>query len=349
MSRLTVAISGMNAGESPQPGPAVARALRLALGREVRLVGLLYDAMESGVFVPDLLDDAFVVPYPSSGTEALHARLDYLAAQLPIAVLIPTLDAELPAYTRLAPALARRGIRMFLPTEEQLEARGKAQLADLARRLALPFPRQQLIPDLEVIPQLFAQFAGEVMVKGVLYDAKPATSAAAAVAAAAKIAGHWGFPLIMQERLAGGEYDLLLLGDGEGHTLGAVGIKKMALTDKGKAFSGMTIRDETLLALGREFVRRTKWRGPLEMEFIKADRDGRYYLIEINPRFPAWCYLAAAVGQNMPLAVVRLAQGEAVPPFPDFSAGKFFVRHAIDLVADLPLLEQLTVAGEVHR
>lgn len=346
---LTVAISGMNAGESPQPGPAVARALRLALGREVRLVGLLYDAMESGVFMPGLLDDAVVVPYPSSGTDALAARLEYLADQIPVNVLIPTLDAELPAYVRLAPALAQRGIRMFLPGEDQLEARGKARLAELARRYAIPFPRQAMIPDLESISALFAQFAGEVMVKGVLYDAKRAATVADAHAAAAKIATHWGFPLIMQECLAGEEYDLLLLGDGQGATLGAVGIKKMALTDKGKAFSGMTVSDAAMLALGREFVRQTKWRGPLEMEFIKAGHDSRYYLIEINPRFPAWCYLAAECGQNLPHAVVRLALGETVAPFPEYAAGRFFVRHAIDLVADLATLEQLTIAGELHR
>lgn len=347
--RLTVAVSGMNAGESPQPGPAIARSLRDAPEFDGRIIGLLYDAMESGVYSGDLVDAAFVVPYPSSGSDALAARIEHIHARHPIDVLLPTLDAELPAYIRLQPMLRELGIRMFLPTEEQLDARSKSRLADFAKRVGIDVPRQKLVSSLDLVAPVFAEFAsgGGAMVKGVFYEAAHAATAHDASKIASKVAAKWGLPVILQEKIAGEEYDLAMVGDGEGATIGAVAIKKMALTEKGKAFSGMTISDATLFSIGRKFVEKTKWRGPLEMEFVKSARDNKYYLIEINPRFPAWIYLACQVGQNLPWAVLRMALGEDVDAFETYQPGRFFVRHAVDVVADLAMLEQLTMKGEV--
>ena len=48
------------------------------------------------------------------------------------------------------------------------------------------------------------------------------------------------------------------------------------------------------------------WRGPLEVEVMR-DHHGDYQLIEINPRFPAWIYLSAGVGRNLPLMLLQLS------------------------------------------
>lgn len=346
----TVAVTGLNAGESPQPGPAIARSLRQEAAFVTgggRIVGLLYDALESGVYCDGLIDEAYLVPYPSTGIEALRARLEEILSRCPIDVLIPTLDAELPAYIRLAPWLAEHGVQVFLPTEHQLDARSKARLADLCAEIGIPAPRQTIVWNLDLLPSLLAAHGGTGVVKGVFYEAGTVNNPADARKAADKIAAKWGLPVIFQERIRGEEYDLALLGDGEGEVLGAVAIKKMALTEKGKAFGGMTIDDERLFEIGRQFIRHTRWRGPLELEFVKPP-DGDYHLIEVNPRFPAWIYLACQVGQNLPWAVARMARGEQVPAFAPYTPGRFFVRHAIDIVADLGRLEQLSITGEMR-
>ncbi len=38
---------------------------------------------------------------------------------------------------------------------------------------------------------------------------------------------------------------------------------------------------------------------------------------EINPRIPAWVYLAVGAGQNIPEALVNLALGKKVEPYKD--------------------------------
>jgi carbamoyl-phosphate synthase large subunit len=95
------------------------------------------------------------------------------------------------------------------------------------------------------------------------------------------------------------ERNVVALGDGAGGMLGSVAMKKLAVTDKGKGWAGITIRDPELIRIAERFVSATQWRGPFELEVMLA-RDGTYYVIEINPRFPAWVYLSASSGVNLP-------------------------------------------------
>jgi carbamoyl-phosphate synthase large subunit len=87
----------------------------------------------------------------------------------------------------------------------------------------------------------------------------------------------------------------------------------------------------------------------MEIEFIKSTKDGRYYLFEINPRFPAWCYLTAGCGLNLPARYLKLALGERVEPTLEYRPGMIFVRHATDIICELDVLEALTTKGEVSR
>lgn len=100
---LTVAVSGLSATDNPAPGVAVIRAIRAAAGRDCRVIGLAYDALDPGAYLADLADAVFLMPFPSQGAEAVAERLEAIHRRLPIDVLLPCLDSELPAL------LAQRG------------------------------------------------------------------------------------------------------------------------------------------------------------------------------------------------------------------------------------------------
>ena len=88
---------------------------------------------------------------------------------------------------------------------------------------------------------------------------------------------------------------------------------------------------------------------PTPVSYIKANVvNGKFYLIEINPRFPAWCYLCPGAGQNLPWACVQLAMGKMVEPFTTYKVGAMFLRHSMDMVYPLSMLEALTIEGELH-
>jgi carbamoyl-phosphate synthase large subunit len=76
-------------------------------------------------------------------------------------------------------------------------------------------------------------------------------------------------------------------------------------------------------------------------------KEDEYYLMEINPRFPAWVYLAVGAGQNHPEALVKMALGEDVTPFKDYDIGKLFIRYAYDMIVDLKEFEQISTLGEL--
>ncbi len=121
MSRkpLTIAVTGLNATDNPGPGVSVLRSLRLAPDFRGRLVGLAYDTLDSGTYARDLeLAGVCLLPYPSQGTEALFKRLRHVHGRVPLHVVIPTLDSELPSFLAIEPDLGRLGIRMYLPTRE---------------------------------------------------------------------------------------------------------------------------------------------------------------------------------------------------------------------------------------
>jgi len=127
--------------------------------------------------------------------------------------------------------------------------------------------------------------------------------------------------------------------------LGAVMMKKMALTDKGKAWAGVTIHDEVLYQASAKLIKEINWRGPLEVEVLK-DNTGRYHLLEINPRFPAWIYLSHGVGRNLPLALIALANNETPAEFAEVQAGIMFIRYAQELIVPINEFEKFIVSGK---
>jgi carbamoyl-phosphate synthase large subunit len=346
--RPTVAITGVNATDNPAPGVAVARALRDDPDFAGTLMGLGYDALDPGFYMDGLLDGGALLPYPSAGKEALRERLEELRQKLGIDVLVPTLDSEMRAIATLADDLAATGIRTFVPSIESLDRASKPRLAQLNDRPNIRVPESQAITSTDGLADAARDFGFPLVVKGPYYGAEIVHGEADAVGAYHRFASTWGLPVIVQRFVRGEEYNVAAIGDGSGGTVGAVAMRKMGLTDKGKGWCGITVDNDELLALARAVIAELAWRGPIEVEILREQGTGTVYIAEINPRFPAWIYLSAGAGQNLPAACVRLAMGLPVPrPLPAYRPGKLFVRISLDQVSDLSTYEQLTARGVV--
>jgi len=185
-----------------------------------------------------------------------------------------------------------------------------------------------------------------MVVKGKFYDAIVANTLEQAQRAFYKIQAKWGLPIIVQEFINGTEINVAALGDGEGNTISVIPMRKLYITDKGKAWAGITLDDASFIELARKFVKVTKWRGGCELEIMQT-ADGKSYIMEVNPRFPAWIYLTAAAGQNQPAAMVKMALGEKVEPFTDYEVGKIFIRYAWDLITDIREFQKISGTGEL--
>jgi carbamoyl-phosphate synthase large subunit len=349
--KRTIAVTGLNATDNPAPGVAVLRSLRHAARECDRLVGLAYDALDPGIYAKDIVDDVFMLPYPSSSPDSFLERIVEIHERVALSVIIPTVDAELPAFIELAPRLRELGIATLLPTREQLDARSKANLQRMARLCGFRTPETLLVSNVDDLQRAHRQLSYPLFVKGPFYGAKLVTNTEEALAAFHETAAEWGFPIILQNCVQGAEREernVVALGDGTGLMLGAVAMKKLAVTDKGKGWAGITIRDPELIAIAERFVRTTQWRGPFELEVMLA-RDGTYHVIEINPRFPAWVYLAASAGLNLPQRAVAMASGDEIDASNEYAVGTMFVRISLDQIAHVGDLEKVIMNGEWCR
>lgn len=342
----TIAVTALNATDNPGPGVGVIRGIRADPDFRGRIIGLAYDGLEPGIYADDLVDDVYLLPYPSQGPAAVQARIEDIQARTPIDVLIPNLDAELPVFADLEPWLRRCNIATLLPTRAQIDLRSKANLAALGQRAEISTPKTKVVSSAEELYEIEEHVPFPLWVKGVYYGARRATDVHEAIVGFHEMAAKWGLPVIVQADVVGDEIDVVAVGDGEGGMVGAVPMRKTFLTDKGKGWAGVTIRDERLTALAERFFAATRWRGPCEIEMVSTKHG--YSLLEINPRFPAWCYLSAGAGMNLPAAVARLALGQSIAAMREYAVGTMFVRISLDQIAPLSKFEQIATTGELH-
>ena len=277
--KMRIAVTGMNASDSPGPGVPVIRAIRSAEGFDGEIVGFSYDPLDPGNYMDTLCDHVYLFSYPSEGSPALLDRIRAVHEETPLDAIIPTLDSELSAYIAIKDDLAALGIGTFLPSKQDLEVRSKARFAEMGERLGIRVPRGKSVTDPSYFLKMDRELAYPVMVKGQFYEAYMAYSPMEAEHHFRVLGAKWGLPVVVQEFIIGDEYDIVALGDGKGGLIGAVPMKKMQLTDKGKAWGGVTIRDPQMNDFVRDAMARLKWRGPCEFEVMKSGKDGAYYLI----------------------------------------------------------------------
>jgi len=67
--------------------------------------------------------------------------------------------------------------------------------------------------------------------------------------------------------------------------------------------------DKTLREHGRKLLEALRWNGVAMVEFKRSDRDGRFYLMEINPKFWGSLGLAIHAGANFPVWVRDMVLG----------------------------------------
>ncbi|HEX8290791.1 MAG TPA: hypothetical protein VF570_03480, partial [Pyrinomonadaceae bacterium] len=110
---------------------------------------------------------------------------------------------------------------------------------------------------------------------------------------------------------------------------------KREITPEGKTWAGdVTEPPEEFVKTLRGIVRKLNWTGGAELEMVR-DVEDRLWLLEWNPRYPAWIHGATIAGRNMPGLLVEAATG--VPARPAAHVSEEFTR----VVLEVPVRPQL--------
>lgn len=347
MINAHVVITGLMATDNPYPGLGIARCLRSAPEFQGTISGFVFDPLSTGAFCAGVFDRIFLLPYPAAGVDVLLQRIKEIHNVCPIDLIIPSLDSEVILYAQAAEELAAMGIKTLLPSVGSIKMRSKNQLYEFCRQHKFRCPETIIINNIQEISARCDDLGGTPFVlKGALSDAAICNTIEEGEYNYRQLFNQWGYPILMQRFIPGEEIDVIALTDKKSQLTGAVVMKKFGLTEKGKAFAGITVEDDKPVKLTGTILKRLKWIGPAECEFLK-DEKGNYHLMEINGRFPSWLYLACVAGQNLPLLTVKLALNVPVQSLLSYTAGKLFIRTVTDSFIDAQQLMNLTAAGEV--
>ena len=113
--RITIAVTGLNNTDNPGPGVPVIRGIRASTDLDVRIIGLAYENLEPGIYMPGMTDKTYLIPYPSAGTKVFLNRILEIHALESIDVIIPNFDAELYTLSSLKNCWLNRVSRPFCP------------------------------------------------------------------------------------------------------------------------------------------------------------------------------------------------------------------------------------------
>lgn len=148
---------------------------------------------------------------------------------------------------------------------------------------------------------------------------------------------------MVQELVPGGDDTLYTLGsylDATGRPLGVFSGRKLRQTPPtvGTCRVGEATWVQEVVDSGLRFLEALEYRGVSQVEFKRDSRDGRYKLMEINPRLYQWHGLAAACGVDLP----RLAYCDLLGlPCPSAEMRHEGKRWAITLLAkERPALQR---------
>lgn len=115
--------------------------------------------------------------------------------------------------------------------------------------------------------------------------------------------------ILIQQKIEGQEYGMDVMNDLNGHNHGVSVKMKLAMrageTDKAKTVDNAEIR-----SIGRILGDNLRHIGNLDVDVF--EKDGKYYVLELNPRFGGGFPFSYEAGVNFPGAIIKWLKGEEI-------------------------------------
>ncbi|MCD6310521.1 MAG: ATP-grasp domain-containing protein [Candidatus Eremiobacteraeota bacterium] len=214
----------------------------------------------------------------------------------------------------------------FAQNDSIEKVRDKGNLMELAREMDFPIPKTVIIDNAEELEERIDEIPIPAVIKprvgsggrGIEY----VNEKSRLVSAYKKVEKNHDRPII-QEYIPGESYGVSCLGDGCGG-MPAVFIHRRLRTypvSGGSSTLAESTASPELVNLSEVLISVLRWFGVAMVEFRLDERDGRFKLIEMNPRFWGTVALSTACGVNFPELLYRLANEEEIKPVRKWKTG----------------------------
>jgi diaminopimelate decarboxylase len=300
---MKICISGLYSGTNPQPGIGIARSLRAAYPNAT-LVGVEYSNRCSGIHWEDFDDIWLQPPWEYVDLDSYAERIKALLDDG--TYWISGVDLEI---MWLAAVFPEGHPRLLTPTGAALNKISKPAV-EAHRGLPLKIPEfiSTEQPDWDL--HSFCRDHGwKVWLKGPYYEAVRTGSWDAFERVRRVLSDAWSTErLFLQAHVTGYEESVCFCAY-RGELIECVYMRKRELTEEGKTWAGEVVDvPETFAAPLRKIIAELNWTGGAELEMV-CDAAGTLWLLECNPRFPAWIHGATITGRNLPAAMIEHVSG----------------------------------------
>lgn len=116
--------------------------------------------------------------------------------------------------------------------------------------------------------------------------------------------------VLIQEYINGTEYGLDIMNDLNGEHCG-VSIKKKLSMRAGETDKAVTIKNDEIYSIGRTIGEKLKHIANLDCDIL--EKNGEFYVLELNPRFGGGYPFSHEAGVNMPKAIISWLKNEIAP------------------------------------
>ncbi|PYS99160.1 MAG: hypothetical protein DMF63_13925 [Acidobacteria bacterium] len=300
---LTIYISGLYSGTNPQPGVGIARSLRHAYPN-AKLIGVEYSNRCSGIHWPDFDEIWLQRPWTELNLP-LHAS-EIMSRLDDGALWISSIDLEIMWLGEVFPD---GHPRLLTPSRESLLQVGKPAIpAHRGLPMRIPEFVTTELSDWE-LHAFCRKNDWKVWLKGPYYEAVRTASWATFEHFRKVLSSAWATEKLFLQAHVTGYEESVMLSAYDGELLDCVHMRKRDLTELGKTWAGdaLPVAKEIVYPL-RKIIRDLKWTGGAEIEMVR-DVEDKLWLLEWNPRFPAWVHGSTITGRNLPAALVEGATG----------------------------------------
>lgn len=132
--------------------------------------------------------------------------------------------------------------------------------------------------------------------------------------------------LITQEYIDGKEYGVDVYIDLISKEVISIFIKEKIKMRAGETDKSISIKNEEIFILIKDFVEKMGYLGPIDIDLF--EKNGKYYISEVNPRFGGGYPHAYLAGCNFPKYIIENLRGNAnIPELKDYKADTVMMKY----------------------
>ena len=331
-----VAVTGISAFDDVMPGIGVAS----LLSDSVSLHGLAYGAYDTGAFHPGLFDKIHMLP-EAMNEENLLEYIIKINSEYGINVIIPTLDIEIPLFQKIMNKLLKYGVMVMIASKESFIQRGKKQLMSVVSQASFDIPKTIISTEKKELKKIAKNLGFPLAIKGMDTGCWRLSHMGMIDLVWPSIPTIIRKEFLVQEWVDGDVFSVSGVCDMKYNAHSLISIHKLVRGENGETWGAVSVNLPDLEMGISEFLNNIEWIGPFEAEFVRESESGRYYLIEINPRFPAWIGFAKGLGVNPAMTLLEILDGQK-PDLSRAKVGECYLRNAVEYRATISQLTNKT-------